>query len=674
MDKAGNIGIRPIGIGETLRRIVGKSVLAILKSDIQVAGGCLQTSTGIRSGIEASIHAAREAWNLPTTECLLQVDAQNAFNRLNRKVALHNIKEICPPLSTYLHNHYQTAASLFVTDASSQEVFYSEEGSTQGDPSAMPFYSLGTRPLVDILADSCSKPSCMQNWYADDSSAVGKLRMVKEWWLKLNEMGPRFGYFPEPTKCILILKDHSLLQVATQLFADTEMEITCQGQRHLGAVIGSEDFKNEYVSSKVQKWVQDVSDLARIALAEPQAALSAYTKSMCHRWVFLQRTIQNTTHLFSPLEEAIREKLIPAIIGRHVSDIERQILSLPVRFGGLGLANPTETAHREYEASCIITEDLVHLILNQEQDLSLLDTELISEKVNALKSAKNALHTQKFEEIKTNINDENLKRCLDFSREKGSGAWLTALPLKDHGFSLNKQEFRDAVCLRYGWRIPNTPQYCGCGAVNSVNHTLICRKGGFVFMRHNALRDLNAELQSEVCKDVVVEPKLLPVRTEEITGAKGDRACPDISSRGLWSPFERTFYDVRVMHPNCPSYMSTSMAKLYEDHEQEKVKKYNSRVITVEKGTFTPLVYSTFGGWGPQARRYHKRLAEMISKRKNEEYHYVINHIRLKVRFALLRSVLIAIRGERGKRSKPAQPIGATSFNMVPEAMQYESF
>ena len=101
-----------------------------------------------------------------------------------------------------------------------------------------------------------------------------------------------------------------------------------------------------------------------------------------------------------------------------MSDIERQILSLPVRFGGLGLANPTETAHREYEASCIITEDLVHLILNQEQDLSLLDTELISEKVNALKSAKNALHTQKFEEIKTNINDENLKEVSGFQQRE----------------------------------------------------------------------------------------------------------------------------------------------------------------------------------------------------------------------------------------------------------------
>ena len=193
-------------------------------------------------------------------------------------------------------------------------------------------------------------------------------------------------------------------------------------------------------------------------------------------------------------------------------------------------------------------------------------------------------------------------------------------------------------------------------------------------MRHNVLRDLNAELQSEVCKDVVTEPRLLPLDNEEVSGTSADRAAPDISSRGLWSPFERTFYDVRVLHPNAPSYLSTPMPKLYENHEKEKIKKYNSRVITVERGTFTPLVYTTFGGWGPQAQRYHKRLAELISKKRNEEYHYVINHIRVKVRFALLRSVLIAVRGERGRRTKSAQPIGATSFNMVPESMQYESF
>ena len=124
------------------------------------------------------------------------------------------------------------------------------------------------------------------------------------------------------------------------------------------------------------------------------------------------------------------------------------------------------------------------------------------------------------------------------------GCWLTSLPLKDHGYCLNKQEFRDAICLRYGWSIPNTPLYCGCGAKNSVDHTLICQKGGYVALRHNALRDLNADLQGEVCKDVVIEPKLLPLENEVIEGTNAERAAPDISSRGVWSTFELTFFNV----------------------------------------------------------------------------------------------------------------------------------
>ena len=84
-------------------------------------------------------------------------------------------------------------------------------------------------------------------------------------------------------------------------------------------------------------------------------------------------------------------------------------------------------------------------------------------------------------------------------------------------------------------------------------------------MRHNALRELNADLQREVCRDVVVEPQMIPLNEEEIEGAKGDRAAPDVSSRGLWSTFERTFYDVRVLHPNAPSYQSTSLPDLYQN-------------------------------------------------------------------------------------------------------------
>ena len=98
------------------------------------------------------------------------------------------------------------------------------------------------------------------------------------------------------------------------------MQITFQGQRHLGAAIGSAEFKDLYVSQKVEMWIKDVEELAKIAIDEPQAAYSAYTKSICHRWTYIQRTISDTSQLFTPLEECIRDSFIPSIIGRKVSD------------------------------------------------------------------------------------------------------------------------------------------------------------------------------------------------------------------------------------------------------------------------------------------------------------------------------------------------------------------
>ena len=102
------------------------------------------------------------------------------------------------------------------------------------------------------------------------------------------------------------------------------------------------------------------------------------------------------------------------------------------------------------------------------------------------------------------------------------------------------------------------------------------------------------------------------------------------------------------------------------------MRKYNSRVITVEGGSFTPLIYTTFGGMGPQATKYHKRLAEKIAHKRNEDYHHVMNHMRTRIRFSLLRSVLVAVRGERGKKAKQPEPLSSVSFNLVPDAQEYE--
>ena len=94
-----NPGVRPIGIGEVLRRVIGKSVTTLLKPEILAATAPLQASAGLEGGVEAAIHALRTMYEDEDTHGILLIDADNAFNRLNRKVALHNTSVVCPHFS-----------------------------------------------------------------------------------------------------------------------------------------------------------------------------------------------------------------------------------------------------------------------------------------------------------------------------------------------------------------------------------------------------------------------------------------------------------------------------------------------------------------------------------------------------------------------------------------------
>ena len=322
--------VRPVGIGETPRRIISKAVVTLLKPDILEASGCLQTCAGLEGGIEAAVHAMQQIFKSDECEAVILIDAENAFNRLNRKAALKNIKQICPSFHQFLINSYCQPAKLFLEDGSH---ISSEEGVTQGDPAAMAKYALASTPLIDGLMKS--SPDIKQVWYADDATGAGRIKHLKPFWDNSCKLGPSYGYFPKAAKSVLIVKSPELLQEAKSFFADVEIEITCEGQRHLGAAIGTDNFKKHYVESKVKKWIKDVEKLSVFAEDEPQAALSAYSKGVSSRWQYLQRTVPDISEMFRPLEVAIRNKFIPALIGRPISDLERRIFALPYRYGGL---------------------------------------------------------------------------------------------------------------------------------------------------------------------------------------------------------------------------------------------------------------------------------------------------------------------------------------------------
>ena len=92
----------------------------------------------------------------------------------------------------------------------------------------------------------------------------------------------------------------------------------------------------------------------------------------------------------------------------------------------------------------------------------------------------------------------------------------------------------------------------------------------------------------------------------------------------------------------------------------------------MEKGSFSPLIFSTTGGMGPECTKYHKRIAELISAKRGEQYSDIINHIRTRIRFSLLKCTLVAIRGERGRRRLSHVPISDLSLNIIPERPTYE--
>ena len=180
-----------------------------------------------------------------------------------------------------------------------------------------------------------------------------------------------------------------------------------------------------------------------------------------------------------------------------------------------------------------------------------------------------------------------------------------------------------------------------------------CKTGGFIAIRHNEIRDLSADLLSDVCKDVKVEPVLEPLtgeHFEEKSIAKEEEARVDISARGFWSRGQTAFCDVRVFSPLAKSYVSRNLAGVYRSQEKEKKRKYNLRIQHVDRGTFTPLVFSCFGGMGLETARFYHRLAHLISDRRKVEVCQVSAWLKAKLNFSLIRTMQLCIRGTRKKK------------------------
>ncbi len=672
--------VRPVGIGEVLRRIIGKAIMQVLNPELVNATAPLQVCSGLPGGVEAAVHALRRVYEDDDTEAIIMVDAENAFNCMNRTVALNNMKYICPEIATYLTNTYREPAVLYVSG--SDDTLLSEEGVTQGDNTATGNYACSLMPLLRGLIpekkkkeEKDSEPGkeeaykkLIQTWFADDAAAGGTLNDIQKWWSILCETGPLFGYHPKPSKSWIIVKP-KYRDKAKSMFPN--LDITDIGHKYLGSYIGNEEGTADFMQHKLSEWMEDIVELSNIAIREPQVAYAAFIYGLSKRWNDVCRTTPGISSQLKKLEFKIRESFIPALLDRVFSctDMCRRIFALPAREGGLGIHDISETADNEYQYSRRATEKLTEAIYNQELEYS-IDVEEQRKVKSDISKERVLFYKKKRSEIVEELNELE-KLQLDLASEKGASTWLTALPLKSFGYLLNKQEFTDAICLRYNLKIKDTAKVCVCGDINTLNHSLICKKGGYVSMRHNSLVDVIAKMLSSAgCKDVETEPVLLPTAGTILPSGSNtsDNARADVSARSVWNPLEKAFFDVRVYHAQAPSNRNLkTIPNMYRHHEELKKRAYNARVIEVEKGVFTPVVFSTSGGMGNEAKNLFKRIAEKMAAKTGQRYSETITFIRKRIRFDLLKTTVIALRGHRGKHPVPeTEDISKLDINISP--------
>jgi hypothetical protein len=687
-------GVRPVGIGEIYRRLIAKCAISVIGHQATTACGNLNLCAGLPAGIEGAVHAVRQAWKaplpplppeldphaappamarpadptiqdfftqppeppIPDPGAALMVDAINGFNELGRKGGLWTVRHRWPGGSRLAFNCYRHSAQLILRRRGQDcLIILSQEGVTQGDPLSMIIYGVALTPLSEQLRRDV--PGVLQPWYADDMAMVGPASGIASCMALLEANGPARGYFPEPSKSILICRPADQ-DAARMNLSDFDFQYR-DGHRYVGGFIGTNEARTQWLEPMIADWVFGIKQLAKAAQRFPQAAYAGLAKSLQMEWQYLQRVLPHAGTSFLPIEEALAESFLPQLLQEPVASAAtlRDLMALPVRHAGLGIPDPVTAAQPCHEASVLCTTVLIRS-LRTRQDLDV--------QAHAEQSAR---HRRRLSKKRTTDDAATLQRLCGqaapfdarrMRRSTETGAWLTAMPNSLNGTELSEDEFRDSLRLRFGLTPVALPERCdGCDAKFTVAHALSCKKGGLVLLRHN---DIAAEWHS-LCASALTasavsdEPLILTGRDSQGSTGASTEVPPDlrgdIAAHGFWRRGTTAIFDVRVTDTDAPSNKGVDPTKILKRHEKEKRDKYLDLCLA-RRRHFTPLVFSVDGLRGGEAQAASKRLASRLATKWGRTYSEVCGFVRSRLSVALARSTSQCLRGTRDPSSRTA--------------------
>ena len=156
------------------------------------------------------------------------------------------------------------------------------------------------------------------------------------------------------------------MQEAQRLFFNTGIKLTTDGQCHLGTTIVTSNFCTQCDAEKVTKWCNELHRPADFGKIQPHAAYSAFTHGILSQYTYFMGTIPGMHEFIKPVDDVIRlELLSPELLNSIVPEVDRQLYSLPLRHGGLGIPILSEIVEFQFEASKAITLPLVTIMMTE---------------------------------------------------------------------------------------------------------------------------------------------------------------------------------------------------------------------------------------------------------------------------------------------------------------------
>ena len=614
-------GVRPIAVGEVLRRLTAKCLARAANSEAQAFLCPHQLGVATKGGVEAIVHSTKLIMEKCRREGLgiLMVDFENAFNSLDRTHILTAIRDRLPGLVAFSDLSYSQHSNLIYESS----IINSEHGVQQGDPLGPLLFAATLHSLVEKIAKDVPDLS-LNAWYLDDGICAGKESSLLSALEIISCYGKELGLNIKLGKCELwSQRDFPHIPAVIPRSA-------ADGFQLLGAPIGNSEFAITSLSKRIEKASICLEKLEE--LDDPQISLGIIKSCLgTPKLTYSLRTLaprDDYNKTLSVFDEGLRDAL-SFIAGSPVTDNAWWQACLPIALGGLGIRRAADQHRPAYIGSVVATRHLVEQLTGfdaseSEEFMAIYNSFAQNATGNPCEGAVDPSPqpcSQKWLQSHSDaLSHKNLIQCTSNGREKvrlnsltlpHAGAWLSAVPIKGLGLYLSASEFQAVLRYRLGLPVYSDERRCPyCAGILDIlgDHSLNCGGHGDRIARHDRLRD--------AIHDKSASASLAP-RKEQKDLIPGSRSKPGDIFIPSWKSGKPAAFDVTVtssLQASVIVHAAETSGYALKQAEEKKFSKHNQGCE--DQGiTFIPLAVETLGGWSPLAVKTLRRIAILADAR-----------------------------------------------------------